>query len=187
MSKLSFEIAVKDKEAAKKDRAVQQLQVLAIGGQDYAVVRPSPGTLMMLLQVTPSLRDLLANDNTHTQGVGVIVSFFEETMKPAALRAALADSGEYGDDEDDLGEDGEELASSNSRLISRFIDRNDDLGEETLANVVIGLTEEWAGNPTGSPVVSSPTRRRTGAKSTASSSRKVSTSSRSSTSRRRAS
>lgn len=185
MSKLKFDIAVADAEAAARDQEYH-LNVFPIAGQDYAAVRPVEGAFLLMVKLAHGIK---SDDADKMVGV---IQFLDMCLDPDDLTAALVESGQYKpgkDDPDDavLNEQGERLADSNDRLYNRLMDRSDPLGPHTLVDVMLGLVEEWSGNPTGSPQDFLPGRKRTGATSTGSSSRKASTSRKSTAAPRRAS
>lgn len=186
MSKLKFDIAIADVEAAEQDRASLQLTVLEIAGEEYAAVRPAPGAFVEMLNLAHQVRAEAVD-----QVVGVLM-FLNECFSEEDLRPALVESGLYAPTDADpdgaeLNADGERLARSNRSLYARFRSHNDDLGAETLADVMLGLCEEWSGNPIGSPTASTGGRSTSGRTSTARSSRKASTSRASASKARRAS
>lgn len=185
MSKLKFDIALADKEAAAADREALHLSVFELGGEEYAAVRPSPGAFVLMLNLANHVQ---SKDVDKVVGV---LQFLDQCFKESDLRAALIEAGGYEADEDDVDPDlslaGVKLSLSNPRLYARLMDRDDDLGAETLARVMIGLIEEWSGDPTGLPSVSSTKPAARGGSSTARRSSTASTSRKSSSSRRRAS
>lgn len=191
MSKLSFQVAVKDKEAAQKFRDERVPVVIDVAGEDYAAVKPPPGAFAMLNTLASQIRQLLANPDTEREALLGLTQFLNTAFKEADVREALIASGEYDDEDGDgdgeLSDYGLQLARSNNRLALRWLDTNDDLGSETLSEVMVGLCEAWSAVPTGSPSVSSRGPKRTGAKSTGRRSPRASTSSKSTSSRRRAS
>lgn len=175
MSKLKFDIAIADVEAAEQDRSSLHLTLVDVGGEEYAAVRPAPGAFVEMLNLAHQVRA-----ETIDQVVGVLM-FLNECFSEEDLRPALAESGLYEATDADpegaeLNVEGERLARSNRALYARFRSHNDDLGVDTLAAVMLGLCEEWSGNPIGSPTGSSGGRSTTGPTSTARSSRKASTS-----------
>lgn len=175
MSKLQFDIAVADVQAAEEDRATLALTPVTIAGEDYACVRPAPGAFVEMLNIAHQVRA-----KTIDQAVGVLL-FLNECFDETVLRAAIAESGRYDATDSDpehaeFNEEGERLAKSNSHIYGRFRSHDDDLGTATLADVMIGLCEHWSGNPTGLPPASTGGRSGSGATSTARPSRKASTS-----------
>lgn len=186
MSKLKFDVAIADVEAAEQDRSSLHLTLVEIAGEEYAAVRPAPGAFVEMLNLASQVRAGVVD-----QVVGVLM-FLNECFNEESVRAALADSGLYEPTEADyegvqFNPEGERLAKSNQALYSRFRSRDDDLGTVTLAEVMVGLCEEWSGNPIGSPTASTGGRSTSGATSTARPSRKASTSRASQSKVRRAS
>jgi hypothetical protein len=173
VSTLKFEIATADKEAAKNDD-VWHLKVFEIEGEQFAAVRPAEGAWLVLM------RHVYVAKQDETQMGIAGIKFLDQCFVEEDLRTALEEAG-YDDDQVEL------LATSNQRINDRLMDRHDPFGYRTLIAVMEGLTEEWSGNPTGSPSGSSRSQRRTGAKSTAARSSTASTSKKSSTRARRVS
>ncbi len=181
---MKFDIAAEDHEQAQADQEYH-LEVFEIAGETYAAVRPAGKAFSALLKDSFGVRqDVAAN-------VGLVLNFLSVCFDAVDLRAALIETGEYdpadGDRDRDLSDEGVELANSNSRITQRLMDRHDELGEMTLANVMIGLVEAWAGKDIGSPQDYLPPSKPTGKPSTARASSRTSTRSKSSTARRPAS
>lgn len=175
MSKLKFDVAIADVEAAQEDRATLQLTLVEIAGEQYAAVRPAPGAFMEMLNLAHQVRAGVID-----KAVGVLM-FMNECLDEQVIRAALADSGDYEptDDDPDAAEfsaAGERLALSNAHITARIRSHDDDLGVVTLADVMVGLLEEWSGNPTGLLPGSGSSRSRTGGSSTGRTAKKASTS-----------
>lgn len=175
MSKLNFDLAIEDVEAAEEDRATLQLTPVTIAGEDYVCVRPAPGAFVEMMSLAGQVRAGVVE-----LALGVLM-FMNECFDEAALRAALAETGDYEPTEADhpnvqFNVEGERLARSSHHLSARIRSHDDDLGMVTMANVMYGLMEKWSGNPIGSPTGSTGGRSTTGAISTARTSRKASTS-----------
>jgi hypothetical protein len=200
VSELHFEIAAAD-EKAVTDReyflTVFDLPGPAEGDpkEKYAAVRPAPDAWLALSRTVyvakRSQEDMLVSGLKFLDQ-----AFIEKDIRKALLQAIDRDPDKYkafrptdGDmlNDPDLSDLGVEVSRSNQRLTDRLFDGDDRFGSSTLVGVMESLTEQWSGNPTGSPQDSSSSPRRAGARSTGSASPKASTSSRSSAARRRAS
>lgn len=200
MSELHFQIAAADEKAvAERDYhlTIFDLPGAAEGdpNEQYAAVRPAADAWLALSRTVyvakRSQEDMLVSGLKFLdQG------FIEKDIRKALLQAIDRDPETYkayrpNDDDKlndpDLSDLGAQLARSNQRITDRLFDGDDRFGSATLVAVMESLTEQWSANPTGSPQDSSSSPRRSGGRSTGSTSPKASTSSRSSTSRRRAS
>lgn len=197
---MKFDIALSDKKAASEDRTDYHLELFELpnmdGGVDqFAAVRPVSGAFMMVTNIAAR-----AQQKAEDQLVAVLQFLdhcvAEKDIRAALLAAADKDPKQYefvlpvDDDvfqDEELSDAGVDLVLSNKRLYGRLMNREDDLGPDTLADVMKGLVEKWSGNPTGSPRDYLPPQKRTGTRSTARSSSKASTSRNSSSTRRRGS
>jgi hypothetical protein len=182
---VKFEIAAADHEAQKQDLEYT-LEVFELPGTDgtgteeYAAVRPIHSAFSAMIKDSFGIR------SKPSEALKIVARFLHTTMLERDLRAALLETGQYDDEGDGDGElsaYGLELARSNERITERWTDRQDVLGEATLAEVVVSLVEKWAGKGTGSEPGSSRASKRTGARSTRTSSSKASTRSKSTTTR----
>lgn len=184
---MKFEIAAADHEAAKLDLEYT-LEVFDLPGPDgtgteeFAAVRPIHSAFSAMMKDSFGIR------SKPSEALKIVARFLHTTMLERDLRAALIETGDYADvDEDGDGElsaYGLELSKSNERITERWTDRQDLLGEGTLAEVMVSLIEKWAGKGTGSAPASSRRSKPTGARSTRTSSTKASTRSKSTTTRR---
>ena len=174
---MKFDIAAEDHEQAQADQEYH-LQILEVAGERYAAVRPVGSAFSAVL------KDSYAVMSDPKASLGLIMNFLAVCFDQADLTAAIRESGEYAEDED-LSDEDRELTESNSRITSRMMNRHDDLGEVTLARVMVGLVEAWSGKDTGSPQDYLPPSKPAGKRSTARTSSKESTSFPSSTAPRR--
>lgn len=200
MSELHFQIAAADEKAAAEREyflTVFDLPGPAEGdpNERYAAVRPAPDAWLALSRTVyvakRSQEDMLVSGLKFLDQ-----AFIDKDVRKALIQAIDRDPDKYAEfrpNDDDLLKDpdlsdlGVELTGSNRRLTDRLFDGDDRFGSSTLVGIMESLTEQWSGNPTGSPQDSSSSRSRSGARSTDSTSPKGSTSSRSSAGRRRAS
>lgn len=180
MTVRKFEIAAEDHEAAKVTQEYH-LEVFEIGDEAYAAVRPVTSAFSALLKDLYGIRSDPENTSV------TVFSFLNVCFNRTDLTEALLEQDEYVNDDGELTAEGVELASSNTRLTNRMMDRHDDLGEATMVKVMIDLVEGWAGKDTGSRLALSPRSSTTGKRSTAKRSSGASTRSTSTTSRRPAS
>lgn len=151
---MRFEIAKNDADRIG-DEQVYDLYVFQLpnrdgtGDEDYAAVRPSDELLLTLTQ------DVYLLQESPESAVDILNRIMVQTFNPYDLRAALIESGEYEDDNNDgdgeLNFDGTELARTNSRLSFRRSSRRDPLGVETIAQIAVHLVEKWSGKDTGKP------------------------------------
>lgn len=201
MTELHFQIAAADDAAVNEREYFLTLFTLpgpADGDPDetYAAVRPAGDAWLALS------RTIYVAKRSQEDTLVAAMKFLDQCLIEKDLRAGLLqaidrdkdgkfdayrpqDDDELGDP--DLSDAGVQVTKSNQRLTDRLFDGDDRFGSATLVDVMKQLTEQWSANPTGSPAVSSNSRRRSGARSTASRSPKASTSSKRSGSPRRAS
>lgn len=184
---MKFEIAAADHEAAQ---ANQQYHLTLFelptqdgkGTEEYAAVRPVSAAFSAMLKDSYGVR------SKPSESLKIVTRFLHTVMLEEDLRAGLIEAGGYedeGDGDGELSAYGIELSKSNERITDRWTDRQDPLGEGTLAEVMVTLVEGWAGKGTGSQPASSPRSSRTGARSTRSASGKASSRSKSTTAPRR--
>ena len=200
MSELHFQIAAAD-DAAVNDRdyylTVFKLPGPAAGDPEetYAAVRPAADSWLALS------RTVYVAKRSQEDMLVAGMKFLDQCLIEKDLRAGIlqwidrdpeqsrayrpSDDDEMNDP--DLSDFGVEVTRSNQRLTDRLFDGDDRFGSSTLFDVMQKLTQQWSGNPTGSPADSSSSPRSNGARSTASRSSKASTSSKRSGSPRRAS
>lgn len=197
---MHFEIAAAD-DAAINDREYF-LTTFTLPGpskdepdETYAAVRPAADSWLALSRsvyvAKRSQEDMLASG----------MKFLDQCLLEGDLRKALLQAIETDperwaayrpQDDDELGDPdfsdfGSRVVIGNQRLTDRLFDGDDRFGSSTLIDVMMKLVQQWSANPTGSPAVSSNSRRPSGARSTGSRSQKASTSSGRSGSPRRAS
>jgi hypothetical protein len=190
MTEIHFEIAAAD-DAAINDREYF-LTTFTLPGptkddpdETYAAVRPAPDSWLALSRTVyvakRSQEDMLISG----------MKFLDQCLIDTDLRKALLQAIEtdpekwaaYRPQDDDQLEDpdfsdfGARVVAGNQRLNDRLFDGDDRFGSSTLVDVMMKLVQQWSANPTGSPAVSSSSRRPNGARSTGSRSPKVSTSS----------
>lgn len=200
MSELHFQIAAADEKAVAEREyhlTIFDLPGAADGDplQKYAAVRPHGDAWVALSRsmyvAKRSQEDMLISGLKFLDQ-----AFIAKDIRRALLQAIESDPDTYkafrpSDDDTlndpELSDLGVEVVNSNRRLTDRLFDGDDPFGSLTLVDIMEKLTEQWSGNPTGSPLDSSTGRSRSGGRSTAATSPKGSTSSRSSSGRRRAS
>jgi hypothetical protein len=173
---VKFEIAAADHEAAKLDQQYH-LTVFEIpaadgaGTEEYAAVRPVGSAFSAMLKDSYGIR------SNPSQSLAIVARFLHTTMLEDDVREGLIETGEYedeGDGDGELSAAGLLLSKSNERITDRWTDRHDPLGEATLAEVMVSLIQGWASRS-----------RKTGARSTRTTSPKASTRSKSTTPRQR--
>lgn len=200
MSELHFEIAAADEKAvAERDYHLTLFNLPGPAEGDpeekYAAVRPGPDAWLALSRTVFVAKQ--SQENMLMSGLKFLDQAFIATdIRKALLQAIDKDPDAYkafrptDDDtqnDPDLSDLGLTIVQSNQRLTDRLFDGDDRFGSSTLVGLMESLTEQWSGNPTGSPQDSSSSPRRGGARSTGSAPSKGPTSSRSSGGRRRVS
>lgn len=133
------------------------------GEEEYVAVRPTEDLLVTLTQ------DVYLLEENPRESLDILNRILINVFNPEDLRAALIESGDFPDaDEDGDGElslQGLNLVRSGSRLKFRQASRRDPLGIETIGKVAVDLVGQWSGKATGKPQDFLPPSRTTGTRS----------------------
>lgn len=172
---MRFEIAADDSTRAREegDYEFEIFQLPDRSGEkeeDYVAVRPTEELLFTLTQ------DVYLLNDQPEQAIDILNRIMLRIFNAEDIREALLEDGNFADNDGDG--DGElsgyalTLVRTAGRLKYRWASspKRDPLGTATLAEISVGFIEKWSGKAIGKPQDYLPPAKRTGARSSRSSS-----------------